>query len=417
MTEPARAASAADDQLILDERHLSCPHEFLKLLREERPVIRVTAPPGISAWLVTRHQDARAALADPRLAKSSASIYRLVERHMISKDHVHVAAGEAFGEHMLNSDPPDHTRLRRLVGRAFTARRVAQLRPRIEQITDELLGAMETKAAGTGGEVDLLDTFAFPLTITVICELLGVPPASCDDFRRWSKTLLSTGPAPLRSAASESMYAYIQNLVDDKRCHPGDDVLSTIVEASEDADQLTDREAVSMVFLLLSGGHETTVNLIGNGVVALLRHPDQLAALRNDPSLTPKAVEELLRYDGPVNMASYRYTTEPVVIGGTTIPADEFVFVSVASANRDADHYPDADRLDIHREGAGSLAFGHGIHYCLAAPLARLEGEIAFNALLARFPHLRLARDPDELSWRSSFNFNGLNELLIRITG
>jgi cytochrome P450/precorrin-6B methylase 2 len=234
-----------------------------------------------------------------------------------------------------------------------------------------------------------------------------------DDFRGWSNTLLSAAPPEERTAAAVAMAEFLARLVADKGAHPGEDMLSAVVKASEDGDTLSAREATSMAFLLLVAGHETTVNLIGNGTLALLRHPDQLALLRADPGLVPNAVEEFLRYDGPVNLATFRYTTEPVSISGTTIPANEFVLLSLASANRDPEQFPEPDRLDIERE-AGNLAFGHGIHHCLGAPLARLEGEIAFNALLARFPHLELARDPSELVWRTGAIIRGLTTLPIR---
>jgi cytochrome P450 len=409
VTEAPPVESIADDHLVLDADQLAHPHEFYRMLREQRPVIRIIVPSGIRAWLVTRHQDVRAALADPRLAKNSASVVRLMERHT-DPDKFHAVVKSA-AHHMLNADPPDHTRLRRLVNRAFTSRGIAQYRPRIEEIADELLDAVAAEADRTGGEIDLLDSFAFPLPIAVITELLGVPLEQREAFREWSNGILSGGSSP--KARFQDLAAYLRELIDDKRRHPGPDVLSMCV-AAEGTDSLSDQEALDMVLLLLIAGHETTVNLIGNGVLALLRHPEQLAALRADPARTPQAVEEFLRYDGPFNMATLRYTTEPVVISGTTIPADEFVLVALTSANRDADQYPDPDRLDIGREG-GNLAFGHGIHYCLGAPLARLEGEIAFNALLARFRHLELACEPDELGWRSGTLVRGLTRLPLRI--
>jgi cytochrome P450 len=398
-----------DDHLILDADLLAHPHEFYRMLREQRPVVRITVPSGIRAWLVTRHHDVRAALADPRLAKNSASVVRLMERHT-DPDRFHAAAKSA-AHHMLNADPPEHTRLRRLVNRAFTTRGIARYRPRIQQLAEELLDAVEADVAGTGGEFDLLDRFAFPLPIAVITELLGVPLEQREAFREWSNGILSGRPSPTRRF--EDLAAYLLTLIEAKRRHPGPDVLSMCV-AAEGTDALSDQEALDMVLLLLIAGHETTVNLIGNGVLALLRNPEQLAALRADPARTPQAVEELLRYDGPFNMATLRYTTEPVVISGTTIPAGEFVLVALTSANRDAGQYPDPDHLDLRREGS-NLAFGYGIHYCLGAPLARLEGEIAFNALLARFPHLALAREPEELGWRSGTLVRGLTALPLRI--
>jgi cytochrome P450 len=265
-------------------------------------------------------------------------------------------------------------------------------------------------------EVDLLDKFAFPLPMTVIGELLGVPPADRDEFRTWSNTILSAGAADARGAAAAAMARYLTALVEAKRAAPGDDMLSAIAAASEDDDRLSRDETVSMAFLLLVAGHETTVNLIGNGMLALLRHPHRLVELRADPDLTPGAVEEFLRYDGPVNLATLRHTTQPVRIAGTTIPAGEVVLVSLASANRDPDRYPAADELDLHR-AAPNLAFGFGIHHCLGAPLARLEGDVAFRTLLARFPDIALAVKPEQLTWRTSTLMRGLTRLPVRLSG
>jgi cytochrome P450 len=228
--------------------------------------------------------------------------------------------------------------------------------------------------------------------------------------------LLSFGAADKRAAAAFAMSQYLARLVTDRRANPGDDMLSAIVAASEDADRLSEREAVSMAFLLLVAGHETTVNLIGNGVLALLRHPDRLAELCADPELTRGAVEEFLRYEGPLNTATFRHTAEAVTISGVEIPPGEVVLVALAAANRDPAHYESADELDLHRDPA-HVAFGYGIHHCLGAPLARLEGEIAFRTLLARFPDIALAADPAELTWRSSALIRGLDRLPVRLAG
>jgi cytochrome P450 len=398
-----------DTVVQLDEAFFADPHALYTTLREVRPVTRARTPLGLSVWLVTRYDDARAALADPRLSKDSTRFATVLERQEVPPERRVVFAQE-LAQHMLSSDPPDHTRLRRLVNRAFTMRAIAGMRPRIEQIA---AGLADDMAAGPA-EVDLLDTFAFPLPMSVICELLGVPGADRTPFRSWSNTLLSDGPPAERTAAALAMAEYLAGLVADKRAHPGEDMLSAIVAAAEDADRLSADEVVAMAFLLLVAGHETTVNLIGNGVLALLRHPDRLAELRADPDLTPRAVEEFLRFDGPVDLATFRHTIEPVEIGGTAIPAGEVVLVALASANRDADHFPDADELDLRRD-PGHLAFGFGIHHCLGAPLARLEGEVAFRTLLARFPDLALAADPAELGWRSSTLIRGLTRLPVRL--
>jgi len=392
----------------LDAAFLADPHRLYATLRAQRPVARARTPIGLDVWVVTRYDDARAALNDPRLSKDGARFAAVLEHQQVEPER-RVAFAESLVHHMLNSDPPDHTRLRKLVSRAFTVRAVARMRPRIEQLATELADAM---AAGPA-EVDLLDAFAFPLPMGVICELLGVPDAERSDFRTWSNTLLSAGEPAVRGAAAGAMAQYLTALVAAKRAQPGDDMLSAIVAASDEEDRLSANETVSMAFLLLVAGHETTVNLIGNGVLALLRHPDRLAELRADPDLTPRAVEEFLRYDGPVNLATFRHTLEPVSVGGTTIPAGEVVLVSLASANRDPGHYPDADALDLRRD-AGHLAFGFGIHHCLGAPLARLEGDVAFRTLLARFPDLALAAEP-ELTWRASTLIRGLTRLPVRL--
>ncbi|MCU1651044.1 MAG: Cytochrome [Pseudonocardia sp.] len=421
MTSTAPGRTGYGDQVIqLDDSFTADPHVLYELLRQERPVTQARMPLGMRIWLVTRYDDVRAALVDPRLAKDSGGLNEIFERRTHDAQH-RARLSQELSAHMLNSDPPDHTRLRRLVSRGFTARAIGRLRPRIEQIAAELTEAMAARlaAVGSGADaaaVDLIDAFAFPLPMTVICEILGVPGGRRYDFRAWSNTLLSSAPLEERAAAAAAMAQYLTQLVADKRAHPGEDVLSAVVAASEDADQLSDHEAVSMAFLLLVAGHETTVNLIGNGMLALLRNPGQLEQLRADPSLVPSAVEEFLRLDGPVNLATMRFSAEPVTIAGTEIPAGEIVLLALGSANRDPAHYERPDELDV-RRGTGNLAFGHGIHHCLGAPLARLEGEIAFRALLDRFPDLELAGEPGELSWRNSTLFRGLDRLPVRLGG
>jgi cytochrome P450 len=316
---------------------------------------------------------------------------------------------------MLSADPPDHTRLRRLVSAGFTARRVERLEPRIAALAGELLAAMS-------GDVDLIDTYAFPLPIQVICELLGVPSADRDSFRTWSNTVVTgslTGNPTLaeavRATVSE-MVGYITELLADKRRTPGDDLLSALLNVREEGDQLTENELVSMVFLLLIAGHETTVNLIGNGMYLLLTHPDQLDTVKRDRGRLPGAIEEFLRYEPPVKTSTVRITSEPVSLGAVTIPAGEPVLISLLSANRDDAVYAGADRFDIARRDAGHLAFGHGIHFCLGAALARLEGRIAIGALLDRFPDVRLAVAPEELSWRPGLLIRGLATLPVHLT-
>jgi cytochrome P450 len=343
---------------------------------------------------------------------------------------------------MLESDAPRHTRLRKLVAREFTPRRIEALRPRVQQITDELLDA-----ALPLGRADLIESFAFPLPITVICELLGVPDLDRTAFSGWTRRLIGEGDGYEDEAAGE-VSAYLSDLIEDKRCSgPRDDLLSALIGARYEggpvstgalsagpghrssadavpsdavlsdtvpADSLTDEELVGMAFLLLLAGHETTVNLITNGTLALLRHPDQLAALRADPGLMDGAIEEMLRYDGPLESATFRFTRAPTEIGGLRIPRGEAVVVALAAANRDGDRFPGPDTFDIRRPAQGHLAFGPGIHYCLGAPLARMEGRIAFTSLLARSPGLALDAPPTELMWRPGQLMRGVQRLPVR---
>jgi len=339
-------------------------------------------------------------MADPRLRKS-------MPGWQPDPDSVYAA----LDGHMLNTDPPDHERLRRLVNKAFTARHVERLRPRITAITAELLDAMSTQR-----EVDLLTSFAFPLPITVICELLGIPVADRDDFRKWSASIISDAVSPeVFQADATAMVRYFRALLAAKRERPADDLLSALVTARDDGDRLRENELVSMAFLLMLAGHETTVNLIASGMLALLLNPAELDRLRADPARIGGAVEELLRYVSPVNHATYRVTAEPVEIGGARIGAGEVVVVGLSSADRDPCRYADPERLDLGRDSSGHLAFGHGIHYCLGAPLARLEAEIAFGALLDRFGSMRLAVPADSLRWRPSTLIPGLEALPVRL--
>jgi len=376
------------------------PHSVHARLRTQRPVTPVVLPGGTGAWLITGYAEARAALADPRLSK-----------HMPGWHPEPDSIFAVLDLHMLNSDPPDHERLRKLVNKAFTARRVQRLRPRITAITAGLLEDMSTRT-----EADLLASFAFPLPITVICELLGIPAGDRDDFRTWSATIVSNAAAPeVFQAHATAMARYFVALLAAKRREPGDDLLSALIAARDEEDSLSENELVSMVFLLLVAGHETTVNLIASGVLALLLNPAELARLRAEPALIGGAVEELLRYVNPVNHTTFRCAAEPVEIGGVRISRGDPVLVALSGANRDPARFGDPDRLDLGRDSAGHLAFGHGIHYCLGAPLARLEAEIAVSALLARFGSISLAVPAESLRWRPSTLIHGLESLPVRL--
>ena len=384
----------------LGAEYFSDPYSAHARLRARHPVAPVIMPGGMPAWLVTGYPQARAALADPRLLK-------LPKGWRPEPDSL-LAALEL---HMLSSDPPDHERLRKLVNKAFTPRRVEQLRPRIAAITEELLDDMSAQP-----EVDLLASFAFPLPITVICELLGVPVADRDQFRAWSATIVSSTVSPeVFQADATAMIGYFRALLAARRREPADDMLSALITARDNTDRLSENELLSMAFLLMVAGHETTVNLIASGMLALLLHPGELTRLRADRSLLGAAVEELLRYVNPVNNATLRFAGEPVELGGMPIGPGEVVLVSLAGADRDPARYPHPDRLDLGRESGGHVAFGHGIHYCLGAPLARLEAEIAFGGLLGRYPDMMLAVSPDELRWRPSTLIHGLESLPVRL--
>lgn len=394
---------------VFDEEFWRDPYPAYSRLRQEAPVRRVVTPDGLRVWLVTRYEDVRMVLADPRLSKELTAAQHLYVRHTAPGVTVR-QVNATVARHMLSTDPPAHTRLRKLVGKTFTTRRVENLRPRVESISTSLLDAL-----GGRDEVDLIGEYAFPLAFTVICELLGLPQADQEQFRQWTQDYNSSGSPELANSASEAIAAYVSDLIAAQRRLPSDGLLSGLVDATDTGDQLSESELVSLVFLLLSAGHETTVNLIAGGMLALLNHPEQLALLRSDPSLLPTAVEELLRFDSPVNTATHRFTTEPITIGGTTIPLGEFVVVCLASANRDQTRFNDPDRLDVTRSANGHLSFGHGIHYCLGAPLARQEGEVAFRHWLNRYPGIELARPGQPLEYRHSLLMRGPASLPIRI--
>lgn len=398
--------------VVLGEAFIRDRHTLYERLRRKGPVHAAVMPDGLRVWMVTRYVDARAALASPLLSKDSGRASPLHDRQALERRTPRARFAEALNAHMLNMDPPDHTRLRKLVGKAFTVRRVELLRQRIEEITKDLLDELDGR-----DEAELLGAFAFPLPLTVICELFGVPEADRARFRSWSNIIARHSYTDAARDASFSVAELLFGLVARKRRHPEDDLLTALVQASDDDDRLDEVEVVSMAFLLLSAGHETTAHLIGNSVLTLLSYPDQLAALRADSALLPKAIEELLRYQGPGGTTTLRFTTAPVSLGEVEIPEGEFVVIALESANRDQARFHDADRLDIGREPNGHLAFGHGIHHCLGAPLARLEGQIAIGRLLERFPGLALAVDPQHLKWRDNMLFRGMETLPVKLSG
>lgn len=368
-------------------------HLFYAQLRSMEPLHYVE---DLNFWLTTTYEDALFVLRDPRLIKDR----RKLSPQLYEQDPILAS----IFQNMLTVDPPDHSRLRRLVSKAFTPRMIEQLRPRIQQIADELLDAVQEQ-----GSMDVITEFAYPLPITVISEMLGIPVSDRASFRTWTQTIINHKEDT--QAALMAFLQYIQSLLAIKRENPGNDLVSGLVQVRENEDQLSENELISMVFLLIVAGHETTVNLLGNGMLALMQHPDQMKLLRADPALLPTAVEELLRYTAPVSISDERWASEDIPLHGKVIRKGEQVVAALISANADTQQFSDPTKLDITRQENQHLAFGKGIHFCLGAPLARLEGQIAFGTLLRRLPNLHLAIEPNQLTWNSNPMLHGLTSL------
>jgi pimeloyl-[acyl-carrier protein] synthase len=383
----------------MDPAFVADPYPTYHRLRAEDPVHH--SPLGF--WVLTRYEDVVAVLRDPRFAKEA--IAAVVAARL--------GRAPAAPLSMLDRDPPDHTRLRSLVSKAFTPRVVEALRPHIQKIVDSLLD----RVAGANA-MDLIEDFAYPLPVIVICEMLGVPFEDHERFKQWGLDIArgldsillppDSDVARRSDAARSALTAYFRELIAERRASPRADLLSGLIAAEEVGDRLREDELLATCILLLVAGHETTVNLIGNGTLALLRHRDQLRRLREDPGLIASAVEELLRYDGPVQRTA-RVSGEDVAIAGRTIAKGELVMPFIGAADRDPAQFPDPDRLDIARTDNRHIAFGWGIHFCLGAPLARLEGQIALNTLVRRLPKLALATDKPE--YRESLTLRGLSTL------
>ena len=380
-------------------------------MRGHDPVFR---QPGIDGetpiWFVTRYDDVVAVLLDDeRFARDPMLALSTEERAALDAGLPEIL--RHVNDHMLEKDGDDHRRLRRLVTKAFTPRMVEALRPRIQAIADELLDRVEAR-----GEMDLVEELAFPLPIIVIAELLGVPASDRDRFRVWSDAIVTPALSPDQVARfgglMEEFVGYLRALFDERRRAPGEDLISALVSVEEGGDTLTESELSSMVALLVVAGHETTVSLIGNATLALLTHPEQRAELEHEPTLLPRAIEELVRWDGPVERALTRWATVDVELAGQTIRRGEAVVAVLGSADRDPARFADPDVLDLDAErDAKHVGFGRGSHYCLGAPLARLEAEIALATLLRRLPGLRLAVPPAELRWRAVPLFRSLAAL------
>lgn len=377
------------------------PYPVYAALRAKGPVHRVLVPESGEAWLVVTRDAARAALTDPRLRNDI--------RHSSSW---HDDGGHAIGRNMLQTDPPRHTRLRGLVASHFTPGRITALRPRIEAIATDLLAELPHH-----GTVDLVTAYALPLPVTLICDLLGVPASDRAAFHTWSNTLVMPDDPEHAASAATELATYLTELIKHKRRTPDSALLSILATADTETGDApaTPEELLGMAFLLLVAGHETTVNLISGTLHALLGHPDQLDLLRAEPELTGAAIEEALRHNSPVHASAFRFAAEPLDIAGTHIPKGDAVLISLAAASRDPLHFPDPDRFDLRRPPRGHLGFGHGLHHCLGAPLARAEATTAVRLLLRDRPTLAFATDPATLTWRTSTLLRGLTALPVRV--
>jgi cytochrome P450 len=395
---------AADETLfnpLTPEFHAD-PYPFYRRMREADPVH--LSPLGL--WVLTRYDDCVTSLRDPRFGRDGFEA-------ILAAQYGEESETGRLPRSMLFRDPPDHTRLRALVNRAFTPRVIEGMRGQIQGVVDRLLDRVERR-----GHMDVIADLAYPLPVTVICDMLGVPEGDHEQMKEWSSDIIRSLDAigiPSDDSVVErgrvgrrGIAEYFRALLPERRRQPRADLLSSLIAVEERGDRLTEGELLATCVLLFIAGHETTVNLIGNGLLALLRHPGELERLRAEPGLIGSAVEELLRFDSPVQRTA-RITNAEVVVGGKTLPAGAFVVTAIGAANRDPRHFPDPDRLDIGRTENRHIAFGFGIHFCLGAPLARVEGQLALGALMRRMPKLRLG-DAD-LEWRESSTLRGLKAL------
>ena len=384
----------------------SNPFPYFARLRAEAPVFRIAGPMGEAAWLVTRYDDVMTVLKHPGFSKDR---FRFMDPRVRERFSFMFKLFKPMAQMMLMKDPPDHTRLRGLVHKAFTPKLVERLRGRVQTLSDGLLDRVQRK-----GSLDLVKDYALPIPSTIIADMLGVPERDHGRFQRWSNQLVSNTNARGMFVIIPAMLMferYLRKLIAQRRAALGEDLLSALIQVEEAGEKLTQEELISMVFLLLIAGHETTVNLISTGSLALLEHPDQLERLRRSPELIEPAIEELLRYTNPVELATERFAVDDVDLNGTVIPKGNAVFGVIGSANRDEKYFQNPDALDLGRTPNKHLSFGFGIHYCLGAPLARLEGQIAIQTLVNRLPKLRLAKPVESLRWRTGFLIRGPKQL------
>lgn len=397
---------------IWNGKHRANPQALYARMRAENPIHRALGPQsGRGFWYFTRYDDCVTVLKDQRFGKEvTKHLPRDVWEGWVGPDD---SPFNAINRHLLDLDPPDHTRLRALVHKAFTPKMIENLRGRVSQISEEYLDALPAQT--DGGVVDLIHHYALPVPITVIAELLGVPAADRDKFRNWTQTLLFGGDEQTSLVAVMEFAAYMHEMIDQRSQEPKDDLLSALAAAEEQGDKLSREELLSMIFLLLVAGHETTVNLIGNGTLALIQHSDQMQKLRENPGLIRTAVEEMLRYNGPVETPTLRWVFEDVEISGVTVTAGDLVMPALLAANRDPAVFENPDMFDITRDPNRHIAFGVGIHYCVGAPLARLEGAVAINALLRRVSQIDLAVDFDQLEWNENLLLHGMKTMPVSV--
>ncbi|NEC15361.1 cytochrome P450 [Streptomyces sp. SID8014] len=389
------------------------PHAAAARLRERGPVHPIDFPAGSAdhAYVVVDHASVMRGFGDPDISKTLEAAPAWFREQTVRSSSV-------LASNMLLADPPEHTRLRKLVSRAFLPRRMELLRPRVQEITDDLIDAFPET-----GEFDLLEAFALPLPMMVICAFLGVPYADRDRFIDWGRVLSQDpgqeGEAALeRKRVNDQVEEYFTDVLAQRRARPQEDLLGDLVRAADEDDMFTDEELVSTAIFLVIAGHKTTANLVGNGVWSLLRHPEQLELLRANPELTDSAIEEFLRYEGSVDRGTLRTTARDLTLGGQAVPEGSFVHLSVSAANRDPAVFDDPDRFDITRSPNRHMTFGHGPHFCAGAPLARLEGRIAFETLLRRVPDLACTVPPETLPWVADSSISrGLERLPVRIVG
>lgn len=409
------------EPLTLDNSFFDDPWPVYNKLRELGPIHRIKLPNGLAAWLVIDYELGKQVLSDPRLSKDEESSGAAARRQGISAGWQESAGPRPLRMNLLNTDPPDHTRLRSLVNKAFTPAASARMRPTIEQVAAELIDQLQTQPHRDS--VDLLASYATPLPITVICRLLGVPAADQDTFGTLITTIMdetAVADGERSRQARLDLSRYLIALISSRREQrsQGDehgDLLDRLISAQVDHDRLTDEELVATIGLLLVAGYDTTVHLIANAIFLLSTQPKVLEHIKDHSDEIETLVEEVLRWEGPGHTATLRHTTGPITLGDNHIDAGEFLIVSVAAANRDPAVYADPEHFKIDRSGAGHLSFGHGIHYCVGAPLARLEAQIAIQALVSAFPVFTLAADPESLSWRRSMIIRGRTTLPIQL--